>query len=116
MSSTRNKNTEGNYQLEQRENSNNCHYSTYIPYALPGVSYHPGDGLLGAKTSRNELSYNACDIESKLFGIGSTNLESPQPLLYPKLRELKSLNMYEKQSIVIPEPFVLDKNRAYRYN
>lgn len=116
MSSTRNKNTEGNYQLEQRKNVNQSDYSTYIPYGLPNVSYHPGDGILGAKTSRDELSYNACDIESKLFGIGSTNLETPQPLLYPKLRELNSLNIYEKQNIILPEPLVVDKNRAYKYN
>lgn len=115
MASTRNKNTIGNYQSEQWSINKQADYSAYERYATPNQSYHPGDGLLGARTSINELSYNPRDIESYLFGIGSTNLVNPQPEVTPQFKNIKSLNMIDRIPLLIPKKLVTEPNQRYMY-
>ena len=63
------------------------------------------------------LSSNACDIESQLFGIGSTNLVNPKKHVQPKFHDVKSLNMIDRLPMVIPEPLIVEKNqRPYPMN
>ena len=81
MASTRNRNTPGNYQLEQNLNACNYNLATYI-HGTQGQGYTrhlPGDGLIVAQMHSRDLAENYMDIESQLFGIGSTNLENPLP-------------------------------------
>jgi hypothetical protein len=104
MASTRNKNTLGNYQMERTGVENHTNYWTNAVFSVPVQTFHPGDGLLAAKTARNELSSNACDIESSLFGIGSTDLVNPRPNIYPELNTLKSLSIIDKAKTVVVEP------------
>jgi hypothetical protein len=113
MASTRNKNTPGNYCLQQFEYSQGRQYTIYKNSAA-GEAYDtklPGNGLLPAQIPWNQMSYNAPDIESFLFGINSTNLVNPQPCLTPELKNLKSANVFEKGPIYIPEPLVVEKNQ-----
>lgn len=117
MASTRNRNTPGNYKLEKDMNINQCKFNTYEPYGTPKISYHPGDGLMPAKTSRDILASNACDVESNLFGIGSTNLEKPMPNFNPQLKEIKSLSVIDKPTVFVVEPRAIDdKQRPYILN
>ena len=76
MASTTNKNTPGNYSAEQRINTNIGQYLTYkhSSGAKAYTNHHPGLGVLPAKTARSSLCTNFCDVESQLFGIGSTNV------------------------------------------
>jgi hypothetical protein len=111
MSSTRNKNTIGDYQLEQREQKEKERYSTYLPFREPINSYYAGDGLLGGRMASNVLSVNNCDIESQLFGIGSTNLVNPKANITPILKSIKSLNIIEKSPIILPDPLIIEKNQ-----
>lgn len=113
MASTRNRNTPGNYCLEQREYKNSEQYTLY-PNSQYGAAYNtklPGNGLNPAQIPWNKLSYNAPDIESFLFGINSTNLVKPAPCLVPELVKLNSANIYEKEPVFIPEPLVIEKNQ-----
>ena len=113
MASTRNRNTPGNYCLEQREYKNSEQYTLY-PNSQYGAAYNtrlPGNGLNPAQIPWNKLSYNAPDIESFLFGINSTNLVNPAPCLVPELAKLSSTNIYEKEPVFIPEPLVVEKNQ-----
>ena len=64
----------------------------------------------------NKLSYNAPDIESFLFGINSTNLVNPAPILVPELAQIDSVNIYEKGPVYIPEPLVVEKNQRPSFN
>ena len=111
MASTRNNNTPGNYQCQQRSIEQSRNYLTYINSAN-GYAYKsclPGDGLLAGQVPLHTLSKNAADIESHLWGIGSTNLVNPAPCLTPQLRDLPSANIYEKQqTILMPEPLVIE--------
>ena len=98
MASTRNRNTPGNYSLEQREYKQFENYTLY-PNSQYGAAYNtrlPGNGLLPAQIPGNKLSYNAADTESFLFGINSTNLVNPGPILVHELAQIDSVNIYEK--------------------
>jgi hypothetical protein len=113
MASTRNRNTPGNYCLEQRQYKN---FETYTLYTNSqyGSAYNtrmPGNGLLPAQIPWNKLSYNAPDTESFLFGINSTNLVNPAPCFVPEITQLTSANVYEKGPVFIPEPLVIEKNQ-----
>jgi hypothetical protein len=116
MASTRNKNTPGNYCLEERQYSQSRQYTLY-PNSQYGAAYNSrlaGNGLNPAQTPWDKLSYNAPDIESFLFGINSTNLVNRAPCFVPELAKLESVNIFEKKAILIPEPLVMDaKQRPF---
>ena len=101
MASTRDRNTPGNYRMEQNINMSTIGWNTAQHET---ATYYPGDGLGAAKTARTELASNACDIESQLFGIGTVNLENPQPIVVPQLKQLKSLAVFDKPKVLLPEP------------
>jgi len=114
MASTRNKNTCGNYSLEQRQYQQSNTYTLY-EHSQYGSAYNtrmPGNGLLPGQMPWNKLSYNAADTESFLLGINSTNLVNPAPQFTPEIAKLDSANIYEKKStIFMPEPLVIEKNQ-----
>jgi hypothetical protein len=113
MASTRNKNTPGNYCLEQLEFKQSEQYTLYANSQY-GAAYNtrlPGDGLMPAQIPWNKLSYNAADTESFLFGINSTNLVTPAPCFKPEITKLESSNIYKKGPTFIPEPLVVEKNQ-----
>ena len=113
MASTRNRNTPGNYCLEQKQYHHLEQYTLY-PNSQYGAAYQtnlPGNGLNPGQIPGNKLSNNTSDIESFLFGINSTNLVNPAPVFTPKFKNIESLNIYKKDNIFIPEPLVIEKNQ-----
>ena len=113
MASTRNKNTPGNYCLEEREYKQSRTYTLY-PNSQYGTAYDtrlPGTGLLPAQIPGNQMSYNAPDIESFLFGINSTNLVNPAGPLRPELKTLGTANFFEKGATLMPEPLAVEKKQ-----
>ena len=113
MASTRNRNTPGNYSLEQREYKQSENYTLYTNSQY-GAAYNtrlPGNGLMPAQIPWNKLSHNAADTESFLFGINSTNLVNPAPCFTPEIAQLGSANIYENKATFISEPLVIEKNQ-----
>jgi hypothetical protein len=113
MASTRNRNTPGNYCLEQRQFANSENYTLY-KNSQYGAAYNtqlPGLGLLPGQIPGNQLSRNTPDIESFLFGINSTNLVNPAPALTPQLNNLCQANIYNSQPTYIPQPLVIVKEQ-----
>ncbi len=113
MASTRNKNTPGNYCLQQRSYTESRNYLAY-PNASYGAAFDtrlPGNGLLPGQVPWNQLSNNAVDIETFLYGINSTNLVNPASCLTPELKVLKMANVFESEPTYIPEPLVIEKNQ-----
>lgn len=105
MASTRNKNTPGDYASEKRSLQQHANYSTYEPYGAPATTLFSGDGLLmGRIAPQGKLAGNACDIESSLFGIGSTNLEHFQTPVVPELYPLQSLSIIDRLPVLVPKP------------
>lgn len=116
MSSTRNKNSIGDYQHEIRSYTHASNYMTYQQAGKTPTNHFAGDGLLMGRMAPENLSNNACDIESQLRGIGSTNLVNPQKQVQPKFHDMKSLNMIDRLSMVIPEPLIVEKNQRPSMN
>ena len=117
MASTRNKNTQGDYALEQQQIGNIAKYYAY-ENSYTGEAVNPkmaGDGLLGGRMVPMNFSNNSCDIEAQLFGIGSTNLVTPKPEVILDKREVKSLDVIDKLPIFIPDNLVLEKGRRPMY-
>lgn len=113
MASTRNLNTPGNYNLEQRQYRDMETYTLY-PNSQYGAAYStmlPGNGVNPGQVPWNKLSNNAVQIESFLFGINSTNLVRPQAPLVPELKTLETANFFERIPVFIPEPLVVEKSQ-----
>jgi hypothetical protein len=113
MASTRNRNTAGNYCLEQFKYHHSEQYALY-PNSQYGAAHQtnlPGNGLLAGQVPGNKLSNNAVETESFLFGINSTNLVKPAPCFVPEITSLRPVNIYERGPVYIPEPFVLEGNQ-----
>ena len=111
MASTRNKNTPGDYKLETLQNSNMIDYHTNQSYGIPQNTYFSGDGLLHGRVASENLSSNSCDIESMLRGIGSTNLETPLPIIQPDITNMKSLSIIDRIPVYLPRDLVVDTNQ-----
>jgi len=113
MASTRNKNTAGNYSLEQNALKEQRQYLIY-KNAGNGAAYtnhFAGDGLLMGRMPSTQLSQNSTEIESFLYGIGSTNLVTPLPDLTPEFKSLDSLSIMNRLPVIIPEPLQIEPNQ-----
>jgi hypothetical protein len=118
MASTRSRNTPGDYDSEQRAYTQNLAYMSYETanyYGVASSTHFPGDGLIGMRAPHRVLSNNYCDIESQLFGIGSTNLVSAQVPSQPEIRHLKSLDVFDKSKLFMPAPFLPQANQRPLY-
>ena len=111
MASTRSKNTPGNYCIEQWSLGKQIEYKTDKEYATPRESMFSGDGLVVGRMGSSELSYNAADVESFLFGIGSSNLVNPKADVKPHLKTLKSLSVIDKIPLLMPESLVVQPDQ-----
>mgnify|MGYP006893816715 FL=1 len=61
--------------------------------------------------NNNILSNNAADIESSLFGIGSTNLVEKKPDVNPSVNKLKHCKWFPRNNVFLPEPLVIEKSQ-----
>ena len=116
MSSTRNKNTRGDYYLEQKALTHQFDYKSDVNYGENNLTCYPGDSLLTGRLANNLLSHNANEVESQLFGIGSTNLVYAKPDTTPQFKSLNSVSMMDNRvPLVMPDPLVIQKHqRPYR--
>jgi hypothetical protein len=113
MASTRNKNTPGDYSLEQstiERQSSYIHYQ-HSSYGKPVETMYAGNGLCHGRIPVSNLSHNPEDIESFLFGIGSTNLVSQKPDITPEIKQLKHLSIMDRIPFILPESLVVQPNQ-----
>jgi|TARA_Y100000591_G_C21821003_1_gene693613 hypothetical protein len=117
MASTRNRNTSLNYNLEQKNNKIiedknlfiNSSYGRAYEEHIPSIGYRP------SFMSRDTFSNNPIDIESSLYGIGSTNLETPCQPVEPSLKTIKFKEFFDRpNSVIMPYPLVLENNQRPR--
>jgi len=113
MASTRNRNTKEDYCVEQRLNLQHNDYLLY-QNAAGGKAYQSsfaGDGVNMGKMPAETLSQNSVDIESTLFGIGSTNLVTPKPPTQAVIYNMDSTSFINRMYVVNPEPLVIEHNQ-----
>lgn len=113
MASTRNKNSTGNYAAEQWSLNRQFSDITYIhsPNGQPITTNLPGNGLLSGRMAARDLAKNDIDIESRLFGIGSTNLVTPQSSITAEINHLSSLNVIDRLPIITPGLLYVEPNQ-----
>ena len=102
MASTRNKNTQSDYCLQQRSYAQSRNWIDY-KYGSYGPAYKPAIPCLGitpSHMSRNTLSYNQVQIESALFGINSTNLVCPSKPVTPELKNVPMVPFFQTLPLV----------------
>jgi hypothetical protein len=113
MASTRSKNNEADYNLEQKSNTGLCNYLTSQQnnYGNPVTTHFAGDGLLQGRIAPRQLSSNACDIESQLFGIGTSNMVIKKPNVSPDIHTIQSLNIINRLPVLLPEPLIVENGQ-----
>ena len=113
MSSTNNRNTPGNYKLEQTMNHGQFTHFTYVNSVIPVKTLYPGNGLIHGRIGNSELSYNGTDIESFLKGIGSTNLVDPYIKPTPQFKPIKCLDIMTRIPLIMPEHLMVKSGERY---
>ena len=111
MASTRNINTPGDYAAEQSIFKRQIHYLLNKEYGEVTPTYAAGKGLIQGHLPDHKLSGNPNDIESSLFGIGSTNLVNPAPAVVPQLKTLRGTKFFDRLPLVMPKDFVVPTNQ-----
>lgn len=117
MSSTCNKNQDAEYKVEQLMNDHKMNYMLNTDFAQ-NKSVHRMFELGGGvpKLHGETLSYNNIDIESKLRGIRSVNLEgfNFEPDLQPK--KITGTPLFERAKPLVPPSFLLNNERKGFHN
>jgi|TARA_B110000483_G_scaffold232484_1_gene300109 hypothetical protein len=115
MSSTRLNNDKGEYCKRQREIRLAEQFSLYKYKCISNDTAFPAVGINMPKMTNgynnNILSQNAADIESALFGIGSTNLVNAKQPVVTKLNQIKTKHFFDRLDTFIPEPLVIEKSQ-----
>lgn len=110
MASTRNRNTDSDYKLEQLLNTNHLENNLYVNYGRPSSECFP-ELYNPSKLSRDALSDNAINIESTLRGIGASNLVNPCTPANPSLRTIPFKPFFDRpQAVVMPYPLIHSNN------
>lgn len=111
MASTRNKNTVNDYKLKTLEESQQIAYKSY-KHSASGAAHIPALPDFGVGSACRTLhpglaDDNAHDIESELFGIGSTNLVQPKKNVVQKSRRIPFYQYYSHVPMVMPDPLYI---------
>jgi len=104
MASGRDINSPEYFKKEQHEIIKAQKYQMFVN-APNGPAYRTllcGDGLGPARIASTELSVNSVDIETQLFGIGSSSV-IPRNLHTPELRVIPSLDIYNRPKNIVPK-------------
>ena len=116
MTSTRVKNESVEYSLEKEQNNKRMEYLLNI-WAQENNKHVKMFDLGGVpKLASSQLSYNSIDIESKLRGIKSTNLEGSNfnPDLHVK--SFSSSELFERQVMQLPPSIYHKSQRSGFHN
>ena len=118
MSSTRLNNDKVEYCKRQREIRLAEQFSLYKYKCISNDTAFPAAGINMPKMingyNNNILSQNAPDIESALFGIGSTNLVNAKQPVVTKLNKMETKHFFDRPDTFIPEPLVIEKSQRPR--
>jgi hypothetical protein len=113
MASTRNRNTRGDYDLEQATYKTSRIYNNY-EHGAQGCAFRPSIptiGLMPNHMPRNTFSKNSVDIETMLFGINSSNLVKPQKPVKPEFKRIPTSVFFDRLPVHMPKPLVIENNQ-----
>ena len=111
MASTRNNNMPNEYCLQQQQNNQilkdrtSKFRRTAFESAIPCVGVNVG-GM-----PNTVLSFNPTNTESNLYGIGATNLVTPNKEFTPRIKKLPTIAFFERMEVLLPNPLVIIQNQ-----
>ena len=113
MASTRNKNSRGDYKLEQDQYRMIRDYSSFknSSYGSAYVTTIPDIGIIPSRVAPHHFSKNPIEIENMLFGINSTNLVEHITKITPQLRTPRTSVFFQRPTIIMPKPLVIEPNQ-----
>ena len=121
MASTRLRNCTNTYKREQQTYQRNFNNVSYVGKSLHRNTYLPDLGINAPRmvngVINNILSNNGADVESSLFGIGSTNLVNPKKETCADINKLKDIQFFEakpKSNNQFPLPLVIHTDERYQ--
>jgi hypothetical protein len=110
MASTSNRNTAGDYAQDQHQMLRIRQYDMFRDRMYHPSPALPGDGLgSNRRMPRETLAHNACDVESFLFGIRTTDLVDPKPPLAMQPIAVPSLSIMDRIPVILPDPIAVPK-------
>lgn len=116
MSFTSNKNQDAEYKTEKMMNSNKMNYMLSKDFG-ENRSVHKMFELGGVPKLQGEvLSYNNIDIESKLRGIKSVNLEGLNFNPDLKSKKITDTPLFERKQPLVPPSFLHTSKRSGFHN
>ena len=120
MASTRLKNSTNTYKREQQTYEKRFNNLSYVGQSLHKNNYLPGLGINAPRMNNgiihNILSNNGADVESSLFGIGSTNLVIPKKETCANMNTLKDIQFFQakpKSNNQFPLPLIIHNEERY---
>lgn len=112
MASTRNLNTLSDYRVEQDQLAKGAEWYTNRSRRYAYQTRMPQVGINCGQLPRDTLAHNPVEIESRLYGIGLSNLVAPPDPVVPQPIEetYQEQKFYHRPShVLIPEPLVVEK-------
>ena len=110
MTSTRNSNMTAEYTCKQIH-----HFKEHSEIMYPGKRKNnliaiPCAGInAGQYVPNTQLARNAVDVESFLYGIGSSNLVKPQKPIKAEMKCLPSLSFFNRLQPYLPQSLIVEK-------
>ena len=111
MASTRNINMKNDYCLEARSYEKKSDYNLFKNKRIANKTMMPCAGVNIGHIPNSELSWNAVNIESQLFGIGSTNMVENKAFEALRAKKMDNISFFDRMEVYIPEPLALEKNQ-----
>lgn len=114
MASTRNKNTWSDYRIEQQSLHEEAQWKTARERRYAYKTRMPSAGINVGHMPNDVLARNATDIESRLYGIGLSNLVEPVEPVHPQpiQSSYQTIDFFERPDYtVIPEPLVVGRRQ-----
>lgn len=117
MTSTRNKNTQGNYNLEKLQDKKINNYLQFKEFGNNQFCALP-DLYLPSYVPSSELSKNAVDVESYLRGTHSVDLENHQKnnFFNPIQKTPNYVEFFERNKVILPNPLIIENNQRPLFN
>lgn len=114
MASTRNKNTYSDYRIEQRSLEEEASWYTSRQRKYAYQTRMPQTGIMVGQIPNDMLTRNAIDVESRLYGIGLSNLVEPAKPVIPEYIDetYQEQVFYDRPTYTyIPEPLVVERRQ-----
>ena len=115
MTDTSIKNSQGWYNQEQKAISRQLDHNIWKHKCIADDTRFPCTGInmpmMTNGYNNNILSNNASDIESSLFGIGSSNLVKPKNTVKPNLNNIGDIKFFNLIERTMPKPLIIENNQ-----